>query len=255
MRIFYLVFIYLIVISSCQVSSKEPNTEIAISSLTMKFPQLPRGKSKQTDFYNHIRTITFGENKNQLEFWSTPDSIKDCQGIIVLSNENNQQYAIPLLSNKYRDYWNFEFDKSISGVDKINTTFEAEVINALNTLNFNDTLGSCNLVLNELLKSLMQTESVYELSSEVRLSINDTHDNNLQEEKRDSCLNRSKLNFEAIEKGMKPFNNYHIYNAFWDRKANRIYQVLHKTQTFSTNCDISIKVYRQDCNSHLMDGL
>ena len=97
-KISLLQLLILITFSSCKPRTAEANIEKAISDLTNKFPQLPRGKSNQLDFYKLVRTVIYDKNKFQLQLYSTPDSIEDQQQIMILINPKGDYYAIPLFS-------------------------------------------------------------------------------------------------------------------------------------------------------------
>jgi hypothetical protein len=238
----------LIAIYGCKRESDQIIVKNTISELKNKFPQL-----SENNFERHIRTVKFGDKNIQIQLWGASNKVKNHSEIAVFLNDKNECYAVPLFSNKYRDYWNFEFDEPIPTLSPVNTTFEKEILNAMNMLSFRDTLNTCNEVMGELLNGIIQASNVYEMSEEIILEPCKIYDNELLEEYKDSCLIRVRQNYELIQKGMKPFKNYHIHNAHYDRHNHRIYQVLYKEKYFSKNCDFSIKVYRQDCNSHMFD--
>ena len=225
---------------------------MAISDLTNKFPQLPRGKSNQLDFYKLVRTVIYGKNKFQLQLYSTPDSIEDKQQIINLINSKGDYYAIPLFSNKYRDYWNFEFEKPIEGVKRTNTTFEKEFTKAINVLNLNDTIGTGAKVLDETLISLLNCQSIRETDEPIFQSLDFTSNSDEPTEDSDSCIARLHKNFTAIKKGIHPSEYYYNYNAYLDTRNYRIYQIVNQGKNRGKRLKPEIKTYRQNCNAAML---
>ncbi|GAA4353501.1 hypothetical protein GCM10023185_14170 [Hymenobacter saemangeumensis] len=163
-----------LVITSCAPPTTEAAMEETITKLTDKFPQLPKGKGNQSDYYQLIRSVRRGRNTSsrgfssqefEIQLRATPDSIEVKEQIIVLINSQGQQYAIPFLSNRHRDYWNFPFDNREQTTKPTNTTFEKELTTAFNTLQLNDTVGTAGAVINELLFSLLHCEKITESDS------------------------------------------------------------------------------------------
>jgi len=226
----------------------QPNIEKAISDLTDKYPQLPKGKTNQTDYYKLIRSVTNGECNFQLQLRSTPDSIKDKQQIIILINQKNECYAIPFFSNKYRDYWNFELEKPIDGVKKTNTTFELEITKAINALNLNDTIGTGAKVLDEMLISLLNCQSIRETDSKIFEVIWPTWYREQPTDNWDSCITRQRKNFKSIVQRIHPTESYYNYNAYLDLRNDRIYQIVNQGKNRGRKLKPEIKTYRQNCN-------
>jgi len=248
LKIFIFQLLVLTTLISCKPTTVEPNIERAITDLTNKFSQLPRGKSNQTDYYKLVRTVIYEKNIFQLQLYSTPDSIKDKQQIVILINSKGDYYAIPLFSNKYRDYWNFEFDKPIKEVKKTNTTFEKEFTQAINVLNLNDTLNTGGKVLDELLVSLLNCQCVRETDEPIFKGLWLTFNSEIPDEISDSCLTRLQKNFIAIKEGIHPSKNYYNYNAYLDTRNNRIYQIVSQGKNRDKKLKPEIKTYRQCCN-------
>ena len=240
---------------SCNSDSSKYNSELAITGLTQKFPQLPRGKGNQTAFYRHIRTVYFGNNGSlQMQLWATPDSIKDKQEILILVNEKKQSYALPLFSNRYKTYWNFEFETSpIDGDTPINTTFEKEIISALDSLGFKTNPKTCTSIMLEFLVTMMRSELVREQDAKDFDTVTNCQYDTQQVETYDNCVFRQRKNFNAILKEIRPDESFRHYNAYWDKDNNRIYQVFNKNYRDSTKYDCYFKIYRQDCNSENID--
>lgn len=251
-KIFLLQLLILITFFSCKPRTSEVNIEKAISDLTNKFPQLPKGKSNQLDFYKLVRTVIYGKNKFQLQLYSTPDSIEDKQQIMILINSKGDYYAIPLFSNKYRDYWNFEFEKPLEGVKRTNTTFEKEITKAINVLNLNDTIDTGAKVLDETLISLFHCQAIRETDEPIFKGLALTFNSDEPEEDWDSCTARLQKNFTAIKKGIHPSKYYYNYNAYLDIRNCRIYQIVNQGKNRGKRLKPEIKTYRQNCNATRM---
>ncbi|SHE54160.1 hypothetical protein SAMN05444405_10246 [Bacteroides luti] len=247
-KISLLQLLILITFSSCKPRTAEANIEKAISDLTNKFPQLPRGKSNQLDFYKLVRTVIYDKNKFQLQLYSTPDSIEDQQQIMILINPKGDYYAIPLFSNTYRDYWNFEFDKPIEGIKRINTTFEKEITKAINILNLNDTIDTGAKVLDETIISLLHCQVIRETDGPIFKALWPTYNSNEPIEDSDSCIARLQKNFTAIKKRIHPNEYYYNYNAYLDNRNCRIYQLVNQGKNRGKRLKPEIKTYRQNCN-------
>ncbi len=242
--------LFLIVFSGCRQQAGNFDVEKTIADVTSKFPQLPKGTSRQTEYYKLIRTVITGEKNVQLQLWSTPPDIKDTQQIITITNSQGQHYAIPFFSNTYRDYWNFQSDSLLPDISKTNTTFENEFVTALNVLNLHDTLRTGEMVFYETLISLLNCRQVSANDSLAFLGMSWANNYDLPPEDSDSCRARSIRNFEAIKKEIYP-NSPFYYTAFLDAQNNGIYQIKIKRRQ-SKNFDLAMKIYRQDCIIHIL---
>lgn len=232
-------------LSSCMQTSIETKVEKALSDLTDKFTQLPKGKSNQTDFYVHIRTVE--RNGFQIQLWSTPEYIEDQQKIVVFINPNGLYSAIPFFSNTYRDYWDFEFDQPIPNLKRVNTTFDTELRNTYKLLNLKEasTTETTETVINELFISVLQCKCIERSDSVIFKSQLMTTTNDLPMEDLDSCFKRKELNKNDIlsKIGLNKTGNYN--SAYFDESNGRIYLIQYDLKQRELN--FSIKVYRQDC--------
>ncbi len=232
---------------SCNQSKQEPDIEKAITDLTKKFPQLPKGKAKQEDFYKLIRAVTIGDKNIRLQLHSSPDTLDDVQKIILIINGRNDIYAVPLFSNLYRDYWCFQFDTIIPSVKPTKTTFQNELINSLEKLELNDRLGTAGVVINELLISLLQCERI-NIGDSAFINIPSlVNHSNIKEETSDSCSIRLQKNWQAVAKDFHPEDYIPNYSAYWDNRNNRIYKFNFAKFYPRRKTNFSINTYRQDC--------
>jgi hypothetical protein len=234
----------IITISSCRQRDNQPNIENALSRTISKYPQLPK---RQSSFYRLVRSVTIGDNGIELQLRSTPDTLDDPQKIIIVINKDKQLYTIPLFSNTYHDYWNFQFDSVLSSVKPTNTTFEKELKSCLTQLNLYDTLGTAGKVINEMLFSLLQCQQVTDSDSLNLHSVALTNNYTLPYEDSDSCYKRLQLNWREMKKAFHPKDYIINYNAYWDKRNNRVYQFDFKNFSRRQKLEFTIKNYRLDC--------
>jgi hypothetical protein len=244
-----LICTYLVAFVSCRAPSKEPDIEGTLTILTKKFAQLQSPRIKLSDYYKLIRSISLGDSSVELQLRSTPDTLDNSQSIVLLINRNKDIYAVPLLSNEHRSYWNFLFDTNLASDKPTNTTFQAELQTAIDTLGLNDTLGTAAKVIDELLISLLQCRRIYDGDSAEIHSIRLYSNHNLPEEDSDTCLSRFKRSWKAIVTQMHPKEYFTVRNAFWDERNGRIYQFDFSPRR-KEKLKVGVRVYRQDCIFH-----
>lgn len=240
-------FLISLTLNCCKKLNDEPNVEKAISELTNNFPQLRKSKSKQSEYYKLIRSVTYGENEFKLQLHSEPDSLNDPQKILVLINSKNQCYAIPFLSNTYRDYWGFKNEKTLSNVKKTKSNFNQEFINALSTLKLNDTLGTGRKVISEMMFSLLHCKVITEKdSTEVLIGYsNENYD--LENELFDPITKiRFRKNYQELSKNWNKYEYFKDYNSYYDTENYRIYQIINNEGFYTKPLKLVIKCYRQN---------
>ncbi|MCZ2459362.1 MAG: hypothetical protein LC128_07020 [Chitinophagales bacterium] len=238
------ILISIIIFSSCSQKDNQIDIDKALSNTASKFPQLPK---RQSDYYKLIRSVTIGDNGVELQLRSMPDTLDDPQKIIIVINKAKQLYVIPLFSNTYHDYWNFQFDSVLSSVKPTNTTFEKELKNCLTQLNLYDTLGTAGKVINEMLVSLLQCQQVTDTDSLNLHSVALTNNYNLPYEDSDSCFKRLQENWHEMKKDFYPEDYIINYNTYWDKGNNRVYQFDFKNFSRKQKLEFTIKNYRLDC--------
>ena len=239
-----IILLSIITFSSCRQKDNQIDIDNALSNTTSKFPQLPKG---QSDFYKLIRSVTIGDNGVELQLRSTPDTLDDPQKIIIVINKAKQFYLIPLFSNTYHDYWDFQFDSLLSSVKPTNTTFEKELKACLTQLNLYDTIGTAGKVINEMLISLLQCQQVTDTDSLNLHSVALTNNYTLSYEDSDSCYKRLQENWQEMKKAFHPKDYIINYNAYWDKRNNRVYQFDFKNFSRKQKIEFTIKTYRLDC--------
>jgi hypothetical protein len=93
---------------SCKSSKKKKiaNSENEIiTQLIHKYPSLAEDTIGN---YQLIRTVTIGKKDISLKLFSIKNDRNTSNEIIVINNSKGIKYAIPLFSNNFRKYWNFE---------------------------------------------------------------------------------------------------------------------------------------------------
>lgn len=251
MKTYITFLIIFFLLSSCLKNPSTKNLEVSLQKVTQLFPQLPKSQGSLINFYQLHRSVKIGKINVEIQLRKTPQYIEESQQIIVISNSIGKSYAIPLFSNAYKDYWNFEFDNKTSNVKKTNSTFMKEYYKAIHSLDINDTLGTSDWILYEIFFSILHCEELTESDS---LNISEVHlesDNSRPEDLVEDCEIRYLKTLKAINKDMHPKEYTYNYSAYWDKKNNRIYQLNNqgkRREKFRTK----MKVYRQDCNVHAL---
>nr|WP_315244809.1 hypothetical protein [uncultured Flavobacterium sp.] len=233
-----LFLIIIVLIQGCKTNNK-PNPAQSIRDLIVKFPQLIEGKNVKERGFKHIRTVIDGETKVQIQLYSQDERINNSHQIIVFVNKNNKYVAIPLFNNRQRDYWQFENDKLIDNVAKVNTTFEKEYNDAISILRkektFKDTLETDLLI--ELLRSVLHTQRINEKTLEmckIKYAVSD-----IPVENEDSVKVRFEKNYDEIKENAE---NYDIIYYCYDTNSRRIYSI-----NYDENKKVyKFKIYRQD---------
>lgn len=245
-KILISIFVFAIFIC-CKRENNEPNVEKAIIDLTNNFPQFRIGKLKRTEYYKLIRSVTYGENAFMLQLRSEPDTLNDPQKILVLINSSNECYAIPFFSNTYRDYWDFKHEETLPNVRKVKTTFNEEFSSALNRLKLNDTLGTGNKVISELLFSLLNCTQITEKDSSEVLKGYVNRNLDLEDEIFDiKAEKRFRKNYEELSKDWHKYECCPNYNSYYDTKNYRIYQIINQEDFYNKPLKLDIKCYRQN---------
>lgn len=123
---------------------------------------------------------------------------------------------------------------------------------AMNSLNLKDTLVTCNIIMHEILTSLLNVNSRLDSIALLRTQnhIENTYFNDIPYENSDSCNDRILKN---IYSSIKESKSGQMVATYYDYENGRIFQIIHPKITFKPTCDFSIKVYRQDCNSHFIN--
>lgn len=255
---FAIVLFFGIIIWGCSTNNNQLDSDnnqsdfdTILSATLLRYPQLPRSQGKQSEFYKLIRSVIIGDTGIELQLRSSPDTLNNPQKIIIVTNSSKEQYIIPFFSNAYPDYWDFQFDNISNSMEPVNTTFEIELKKCLAQFNFNDTLNTSGLVINEMLLSLLQCKRLTDADSLNLQEVKLRNDRKFPDENSDSCQKRLQANWQEMQKYIHPKDFIINYNAYWDESNHRVYQFnrkcLDSKQRFF---DFTMKNYRLSCIHH-----
>jgi len=232
---------------ACEHKSNQMDIEESLLNTLSKFPQLAKSGGNQYSFYKPVRSVILGENGIEIQLRSAPDTLEDPQKLIVVINRTKDIYVIPLFSNTYHDYWEFQFDSVLTAVKRVNSTFDQELHNCLLQLKLYDTLGTAGKVIYEMMISLLQCQQIAKNDSLKLSSINLTNNYELPYENSDSCFNRIQKNWQEISQILNNTNDKQYYDAFLDRSNHRVYMFNFMNFRRKQKIEFGIKTYRQDC--------
>lgn len=226
--------------ASCE-KDHQSKIDRSIEELNKKYPELQAGKKLPKSKFSFEKSIRNGKFNFEIQLYSQPEGYPDRNQIIVIINSKNEVYALPFFNNKYKDFWEFPFDKSIPDVPKIKTTFSKEINNAINTLILNNDRKKGikqYLIMNELLTSVLNCKNIQEKDSAMICKTLRPNSDLPYEDSADTRI-RIRKNYELMKKQWDPENSTYS-NCYFDEKSARIYQV-----NFIEN-KIQIKTYRMD---------
>lgn len=238
----YLYCLLVLFLLSCN-ESKESKIKHSIEDLMNRFPEL-KVNQKNGSKFELIKSVKDFKSHFEIQLYSEPDSIDNKQQIIVLINSEGECSSIPFFSNKYKDYWEFPFDKPLKNVNKINSTFKNELNNALKIFTVPKDVPFFKIikheVANEMLESLLVCKKIEEKDS---MSVFTPYPNSdIPDEDSDSVSLRLRKNYEMMKKGWHPKDFFSIYNCYFDESNRRIYQINYDEESKSYR----ITTYRQD---------
>nr|WP_315200765.1 hypothetical protein [uncultured Flavobacterium sp.] len=242
-KISSIVLIFLF-ITSCSKNNESKINE-SIQKLTERFPQLTAGKKPPESEFKFIKSIREGKYNIEIQLFSQLEGYKNRNHILVLINGKNEIYSIPLFSNKYKDYWEFPFDKLIPNVPKINTTFTNELNIGIDKLIANSDRRKSSkryVLINEMLTSVLNCKNIKEKDSVMIYKIMRGNPD-LPDENEDSVRKRLFKNYNLMKQQWHP-ERYYNTNCYFDETNSRIYQL-----EFNGN-RIKMKAYRMDYGMH-----
>lgn len=239
----FLSFLLLLITISCNQSIEERIND-SIQNLIEKYPQLTADKkSAKSKEFKFTKSVREGEFNIEIQLYSQPEGYKNRNHILVFINGKKELYALPLFNNKYRDYWEFPFDKPLADVPKINTSFSKEFNSAIDKLISNRDRNKSlkrSILINETLNSALSCKNIREKDSVMIYKILrgsfDIPDENI-----DSAQVRLRKNYELMKRQWQP--DFHT-NCFFDEINKRVYQVEYHGNK------VKIKTYRMDYGMH-----
>ncbi len=126
-----------LIVLGCNHHKTELDIEKALKGLTKKYPQLPTIKGNQIEYYTLERKLIIGNNDLELQLRRQADKTGSAaERIIVVINSQKHVYAIPFMSNKYRDYWKLSISEDDKKTPPFGTTFEKELRQCCEELGF-----------------------------------------------------------------------------------------------------------------------
>lgn len=202
-----------------------------VSNLLKKFPTIEKNLIlvRKVDFDS--LSITLLQNKNKKAFDE-----------VLVFEKNNKFYAIPFFSNMYTDYWDFKNTTNL--FPKTNSTFDKEFSKLITNLNI--TPNEFDLVINELMFSVLHAESI--TLDKIDILKNNIYRTNrvykYKIEDSNECLKRTNKIFDQIAIDSNVLLKRFQY--FFDKKNGRIYKIENKSKKLD-ELKISIQTYRIDC--------
>ena len=249
---FFILFLVAIpVFTSCVF--KDLTRKNVVTALIDKYPLLSN-EGKTT--YQLNKTLTLNDKGIQIQLFlpKNVDYYEYFNQIIVLKNSIQEEYAIPIFSNNFRKYWNFENEPKSYHDKQFNSLFEKEFISAINKLNLNDSKRTSTTIFLTILNNLLGAETITEYDGEkLDETIREMNSYELPAESDEDCLKRSQQNFKQILKGMKKAEYSISYNAHLDKTNYRIYQFDYDLYNHSKLEKLNMLVYRQDCVFHFIE--
>lgn len=220
---FYLVF-FIIAISCSE--KKDIIVDTSIQNLITKYPQLKSTKQTFGNDYKLVKSVKNGKFGFEIQLHSEPDSIQGKQQIIVFINSKNECYSIPFFTNKFKDYWEFPFEKANQNRSTINTNFTKELNGVVKKLVEKESSKKEILgyeIINDLLNSILNCRKIEERDS-LLVYKNIYMNLDMPVENSDSAFVRLRRNYELMKADWHPKKYQNDYNCYLDEKNARIYQ-------------------------------
>ena len=249
----FLFFLFFVCCKS-EKETKEWNTDFDIEQSIRNtvqqfayYENLPSANS-----YNPVRTIILEEQGVGLylheaespEYGRVPHFM---HYIITIVNSQDEGYSIPMFSNEISGYWNFEIQDKYPAMPDCHTSFEKEVLTAIDSLHLNDTIYTDCMVLLGIMGPLINCR---ELDYPDTLFLSAERDYWYEDLKCRVMLQKS---FDVILQDSALTRSIIEWEVFWDRNSERIYHVHFDSYELPSykkkKADISIKVYNTACES------
>lgn len=218
MKPFTILTIMLFSLSSCYRHSDKETSIKALKDLTTRIKELPQNIND----YKLSKTVSIAKYKAKIELWEVADITDEnrTQEVAIFYDSLNKYYAVPLFSNTYYNYYNFEFDHPLQINHIVHTTFEKELNNAMDSV-YNDNVLIQNRMLTEFFNSIFNCKP---------LSLRDTSEfliftanSEMIKENHDSCFINKKINIKKFIYPNDSSNREKIF--FHDWKNERAFCV------------------------------
>lgn len=222
-------------ITACQ-PNLQSQTDRAVAIAKFKFSNLAIESPQE---YELVRKL---EIRHPAAMIQLLQPIKQSNGdgqIIVLSNTQNQFYAVPLPLTRYKSYWNFVYDTTSPNNELIAGTFETELNKALDTLGLNKGYDGLD-VINELFTSLLQARRLSKLDTPTLKPVN------IQPHVYpDSCIKMGRKTYQRLVGPMRK-DKYWFSHLYRDN-SDRIFLVDSVSTVKEGKKCYHFNIYRQPC--------
>ena len=241
MKLKIVIFTLLLTILSCKKEEKlaSSSAEKSIEQTLKNFPMIDKKLIKVKEVNLDSLSISLYRN-SKIEPYDE----------ILIFEKNKRFYAIPFFSNMYFDFWNFKNENQKQLYPKTNTTFEIQIKKIITDLNLKP--GEFDLLIQELVKSILNSESNLELKPKIfeNYVYSTFKVDKYKIEEVDSCLNRSKKVYNHILNESKKTIRYNQF--YLDNENGRVYEFINESHKKGENKFI-INVYRIDCFSYRLN--
>lgn len=240
-KIKHFAFVCFIVIFSCgkKDNSGFESAEKSLNFTLQNFSMIDKNLEKVKEL--NLDSISISLYKN-------PD--KEDYDEVLVFRKNDKFYAIPFFSNMYFDYWNFDNLNQKQLYPKTNSTFEEQIKSVVSELNL--TPQEFGLVLNELMKSVLNAETNLDLKPKIfnNYIYSTFRVDKYKIEESDSCIKRTEKIYEHI---LQEANKTIRYVQFYlDSENGRIYEIINDGRK-KGDLKFRIKVHKIDCFSYRLN--
>lgn len=232
-----IIIIAVLICSSCNGNSESKTFE-AIKAAKNKFPDLAILDGKE---YELVRSLSIPNPQVQIQLFQLANSPDRLQQMLVISNGNNQFYAIPVPSIRFKNYWNFVYDTSLKKSPNAFPTFETEFNKALDTFKLNAGYHGAE-VLNEVFVSVLQARVINKTDS-----VNLTIKRSGEVLPPDTCLTVDKQNYKAIASSALADSLKYHYRGSVFLTGSKIFNIQYTPLKRSKKIYYKIDIYRQPC--------
>jgi len=244
---YLLILFVLITCTDClqdaSTKDKEDINKIVLK-LRDKFPSFLMSSTSQKDCYRLVRDVYNGRDNFDVKLYSSNDQVKNVPEILVISNQLGKQYAIPLFSNAFTDFWDFQYEKFQPTVE-IKNTFEKELLIALDSLHLNDSIGTGTEVIRDIFYSALQCYPLVECDFNLSELLVMADSSRQYWDCEDSCAFRFKKYYNEIKEFYSLPNKIHFAPVLKDNRRRKIYQLDFEFRRKIDSLDL--KVFRVDC--------
>ena len=232
-------FILMLCLTNCSQDSIELG-EQAIQNIPACYKQT--GYLEDIDRYKIAKSIT--TVNLTIQEWIKKDK-SNIQRVIAFIY-NSRGYAIPILPNSYKRFWDFGYDNNQKDTSRIGRTFEEEFLLMLKKLNLTDSTELATRIFLNISQDIFGARIIH-LSDSTDIRKTTLFRNSSMNETIEEYNSRKSRILKAIYSRSQKSKYCFHHNAFWDEKNGRIFQVdfdvIRKNKQFKPD----LKIYRLDC--------